>query len=107
MEEYIKKQYLVSKITAICSVCMLLIILTAAALVVPRMMRTFEAVDNAIAKLDKVVEELDEVTAVIGPGMESLQTAAEGLQQIDFSQLNEAVESLKDVVDPLSRLFGN
>lgn len=106
MEEYAKKQYLMSKITAICSICMLIIVLVSALLVVPGLLRTFNEVSVAMAKMNLVMGQLEEMTKQIGPGVEGLTQAVAKLETIDFSNLNDAVDELKTVVDPLAKLFG-
>lgn len=106
MEEYIKKQYLMSKITAICSAGVLIVVLVSALLVVPGLLHTFDEVSMAAEKMNTVMGELEEITKQIGPGVEGLTKAAVKLEEIDFSNLNDAVEDLEAVVEPLAKLFG-
>ena len=104
--KYAKRQYRMTQVCAFCCVVMLLITLVSVLVLVPRVADTFSRIDAAMGKIDKITDELEEITDAMGPSMESIQSAAQGLEEIDFDNLNAAISDLKAVVEPLAKLFG-
>ena len=113
MEKYVKRQYYFSMITAICSICMLLIVGIAVAVVLPGLTGTLTEVTTAMHNLNEMTDNLNEmirsldgVTTGLAPSLEGLQEVAEGLESVDFQKLNQAISDLQAVVAPLAKLFG-
>lgn len=113
LEKYVKRQYYCSMITAICSVCMLLVIIVAAAIMVPGLTGTLQEINSAMhnlntmtAGLNGMMQSLAGVTEGLTPSLEGLREVTEGLESVDFEKLNQAISDLHSVVSPLARLFG-
>ena len=106
MEEYIRKQYLMSKITAICSVCMLVLVLGAGILILPRAWSMFGRIDTALTRLDTMSAKMEQVMVELEPGINGLQRTAEKLEELDFSSMIETLDELKSVIEPMGKLFG-
>ena len=85
--KYAKRQYRMTQVCAFCCVVMLLITLVSVLVLVPRVADTFSRIDAAMGKIDKITDELEEITDAMGPSMESIQSAAQGLEEIDFDKL--------------------
>ena len=113
IEKYVKRQYYFSMITAICAVCMLLIVGIAAAVVVPSLTGTLAEISTAMHNLNQVTDNLNDmmqslntITDGLAPSLEGLQQVTEGLEAVDFQKLNQAISDLQAVVAPLAKLFG-
>ena len=106
MEEYAKKQYRMSRFTAFCAVCMLIIVAVSALILVPSVLHTLGQINTAMEHLDSMAGEVSDVTDDLKAGVESLRNAAERLDNLDFSKLNDAISDLRSVVEPLAKLFG-
>lgn len=55
--------------------------------------------------IDTMEVSLDSMTKFVDEGSESLKTAFDNINSIDFEGLNEAITDLGDVVEPLSNFF--
>ncbi|MBR1771346.1 MAG: hypothetical protein IJ747_04895 [Lachnospiraceae bacterium] len=106
MEEYAKKQYRMSVISTACLCGIFLVVLVSALIVVPQLVHTFGKVNAVMDQLSEVTKELKTMTESLGPSLESFQSAAKGLEKLDFTNLNEAVAQLEEVLGSLSWLVG-
>ena len=113
MEKYVKRQYYLMMVMAICMVCVLLVVIISAVIVVPAALGTLAEVDTAMENLNGMIRSLGSITDVLasitdelGPGLESIEEVTTGLQNIDFEKMNQAINDLSSVVAPLAKLFG-
>lgn len=113
MEKYVKRQYYLMLVMAICMVCILLVVIVSAVIVVPAALGTLAEVDTAMENLNGMIQSLGSITNglasitdELGPGLESIEEVTTGLQNIDFEKLNQAINDLSSVVAPLAKLFG-
>ncbi len=95
---YLRKQYTMLKISAACMVGMLVIVLVAALILVPRLMLTFGQIDTVMGEMHTAMENLNS-------GIETFQDAASEFGGLDIAGMNEAINDLGAVVEPLSKLF--
>lgn len=110
-----KKQTGLVRLTAICTVLLLLVIAAAGVLLVPRALKLMDETEVLVQDLQQVTEEL---TAADLPGavnnlnqlaIESqagVTQAMEKLNGVDMETLNQSIQDLQAVVGPLAKLFG-
>lgn len=113
--KYAKKQYVMSKITAIASLIILGIVIYVAATLLPKANATFENLDLVMRDLKVVSSELAEsdleeminnVNYLVSSSQQNVQDALTKLNSIDIESLNKAIKDLSDVVAPLAK-FAN
>ena len=120
-ENYAKKQYQMTRISAVSSILVLVIVLVCASVLMPRIFRTFEQVDVVMADLETVSSELAEtlpgmlanldvmmgdLDVLVSSSSEGVAEAIEKMAALDIDSLNEAIRDLKAIVEPMARLFG-
>ncbi len=113
IEKYVKRQYYLMLVMAICAVGVLVVVIIAAVILVPKMLQTLADIDAAMENLnamlrsfESTMEGLAGLTDELGPGLQSIEEVTAGLQNIDFSEMNQAIRDLSSVVAPLAKLFG-
>ena len=111
---YAKKQYNMSRITAVCTTVAMLVVLISALMIVPRIVGSLTKVESAVSELESVAKTLgDEVpallestTELIGDENSGLVQAVGNFNKFDIETLNEAINELKMAVEPFAKLFG-
>lgn len=111
---YAKKQYNMSRITAVCTTVAMLVVLISALMIVPRIAGSLTQVESAVSELESVAKTLgDEVpallestTELIGDENSGLVQAVGNFNKFDIETLNEAINELKMAVEPFAKLFG-
>lgn len=105
--KYAKRQCNMASLGAICSICILLIVVGCIAVAVPRISSAFGQVEAVMGKVETVMEDM-------GTVVEDLRTASSGLsalsetdltEMLDMDALNETIADLKAVVEPLAKLM--
>ena len=107
MEEYAKKQYILSMINTICLCGIFLVVLISALIVVPQVMHTFARVNSVMDQMAAVTNELTTLTESMGPSLESFRNAAQELEKLDFTKLNDALAQMGDVMGAFSWFTGH
>ena len=111
---YAKKQYNMSRITAVCATVAMLVVLISALMIVPRIAGSLTKVESAVSELESVAKTLgDEVpallestTELIGDENSGLVQAVGNFNKFDIETLNDAINELKMAVEPFAKLFG-
>lgn len=102
--KYAKRQCNMASLGAICSICILLIVVGCIAVAVPKISSAFGQVEAVVGKVDTVMEDMGTVA-------EDLKTASSVLSETDLTEmldmeaLNETIADLKAVVEPLAKLM--
>lgn len=113
--------YVRTGLVLVCAVCM--VVLTAAVLkLLPQIHTILEQAQNAIRQVETVLDYLEQtsyqlsqvdlegmvsnVDGLVTTGQQSLQESMAKLNSVDFEALNQAIQDLSAVIQPLARLFG-
>ncbi|MEG2350419.1 MAG: hypothetical protein RSB57_07910 [Hungatella sp.] len=113
-EKYAKKQYLMSKITAMASILVLGIVLFAAVTILPKVNDTFQNMDIIMKDLEQITAELaaadlqqmiTDVDHLVTSSEQNIQDALTQVNSIDIDTLNQAIKNLSDVISPLANFF--
>ncbi|NLW12622.1 MAG: hypothetical protein GX028_11495 [Clostridiaceae bacterium] len=126
MEEFDKKRLFWARVTALSTVCILVVVLTisiGAALQFRTMQEDFavlsdmalemeELTDNLItvsANLEKIDwEDLAEnINLTAEKALISMDAGLTAIDELDIETLNEAIINLRDVIEPLARFFNS
>lgn len=119
---YAKKQYAMSRISAVCSGGMLLVVIVCALVLTPKMLSTFRQIDTVMGEMESVLTDLESasnalagadvagmlegVNTLVEDSQTGVAEAVEKISALDIETMNEAIADLKAVVEPLARLFG-
>lgn len=113
-EEYAKKQYLMSKITAAASMTALALVISASLFALPRLKTMFTSIDTVMSDMETITNELakanlgqmiDGIDQLVSTSEYSIKQASDRLNALDIDSLNKSIQSLHDIVEPLSKLF--
>ena len=116
--ELLKKQNRLMRVIAGLLIAIFVVLVGTIAIMGPKMNKAVNETSTAVAKLDKVVTELEDADiaglvkdtkALVEQSNAGVSDALTKLEEIDIKSLNDAIASLKAVVEPLSKLsiFGN
>lgn len=114
---YARLQFVFAVVAAVCCAALLF----AGLKVLPRMqeaatqaeivLNNLEDVTTELAKVDlgSMVENVDglvsDVDALVGTSQKGIEETMEKLNKIDFDALNQAIEDLSDVIEPIAKFF--
>lgn len=113
-KDYVRKQYLMSAVTAACSVTALVLLLSAYLAVIPRIKTAFQEIQVVTedlgeisdqlrsADLNQLVRNVDKMAVTSEKGV---QEALDKIQSIDIDELNQAIKGLSDVVSPFAKFM--
>lgn len=113
-EKYARKQYRMSQVTAIASILVLMIVCGTCAFIIPKVNKTYENMEVVLEDLKGITSDLSEadldqmimdIDRLVNASEENVNQALEKIQAIDIDELNRAIKSLSDVVEPLGGLF--
>ena len=103
----VKQNRLLCIIAAICA-AMFLVSIVCMAVIVPPAARFFGSIsdlgDNI--SLADIADTLEDVELLIAESREGVQQAAEKIENFDVDTLNDTIESLNAIIEPLANLFG-
>ena len=125
---YQKKQYAASCFSALCSFIILLIVVAAAAIAVPRAQELYSTVSAASTNIEKLSAELSDIQfaktidnidqlvlnseRIILDSEDDLQTAFDGVQEsldrlneLDIETLNQSIQDLHTTTQTLAGIF--
>lgn len=113
-ENYARKQYRMTQITAIASVLILLIVCYTASVFIPKVNVTYQNMELimedmkiitselAEADLDQMIEDVDRLAV---DSQKNINDAMKKVNDIDIDSLNAAIKNLSDVVEPFANFF--
>lgn len=114
---YGRLQFIFAAVAAVCCAVLLfaglkvLPELQAAATQAEIVLNNLEEVTTDLAKVDlgSMVENVDglvsDVDALVGTSQNGIEETMEKLNKIDFDALNQAIEDLSDVIEPIAKFF--
>ena len=114
---YARLHFIFAAVAAVC--CAMLLFaglkvlpeLQAAATQAEIVLNNLEEVTTDLAKVDlsSMVENVDglvsDVDALVGTSQNGIEETMEKLNKIDFDALNQAIEDLSDVIEPIAKFF--
>ena len=113
-ERYAKKQCRMACVSAAASVLALVVVIVCVAVLMPRVLQTFDQADAILADLEAVTSQLaeslpqmiEDLNALVSGSRDGISEAIGKIAAIDIDSLNEAIQDLKTVIQPLARLLG-
>lgn len=114
-EKYARKQYRMSQITALASVIILAVVLYTASILIPKINATYQNMQLILEDMRVITSELAEsdldqmisnVDHLVVSSEKNINDALIKVNSIDIEELNRAIQSLSDVVEPLAQFFG-
>ena len=113
-ERYAKKQYRMACVSAAASVLALVVVIVCVAVLMPRVLQTFDQADAILADLEAVTSQLaeslpqmiEDLNALVSGSRDGISEAIGKIAAIDIDSLNESIQDLKTVIEPLARLLG-
>lgn len=97
-DDYGRKLLSATRLCAFCAVVVLILVVAAGVVLLPRIVNTVNDLTVATANLKAV--DWQALSEDVGK-------AAEALDKIDFEKLNQTVEELQNAINPIAELFGS
>ena len=111
--ECARKQMRYSRIACIRATVMALTLVISAVFVVPSLNRAADSIAQVSGQLEELqlqdlelAETLKDIDEFVITSEKGVQKTIEKLDAVDLEKLNEAIEALRNVVEPLRRIFG-
>lgn len=111
--ECARKQMRYSRVTCIMATVMALALVISAVFVVPSLNRAADSIAQVSGQLEELqlqdlelAETLKDIDEFVITSEKGVQKTIEKLDAVDLEKLNEAIEALCNVVEPLRRIFG-
>lgn len=111
--ECARKQMRYSRVTCIMATVMALVLVISAVFVVPSLNRAADSIAQVSGQLEELqlqdlelAETLKDIDEFVITSEKGVQKTIEKLDAVDLEKLNEAIEALRNVVEPLRRIFG-
>lgn len=111
--ECARKQMRYSRVTCIMATVMALTLVISAVFVVPSLNRAADSIAQVSGQLEELqlqdlelAETLKDIDEFVITSEKGVQKTIEKLDAVDLEKLNEAIEALRNVVEPLRRIFG-
>ena len=111
--ECARKQMRYSRVTCIMATVMALALVISAVFVVPSLNRAADSIAQESGQLEELqlqdlelAETLKDIDEFVITSEKGVQKTIEKLDAVDLEKLNEAIEALRNVVEPLRRIFG-
>lgn len=114
-EKYMRRQFMMTTVMALCCVGILCAVILAYQNIVPAAQDALMAVGNVTSNLSEISTELtkvdfrglvEHVDHMAVTSEEGVKQALEQINAININELNQAIESLYDVIAPLAKLMG-
>jgi hypothetical protein len=112
---YAKRQYHMSLVTAFCSILILFGVAWACYTLVPKLDRSLDEFQTVAQELDVVAKQLSDadlqgmvkhVDQMAVTSESGVKEALEKINSINIDELNQAIASLSEVVEPLAKFAG-
>lgn len=111
--ECARKQMRYSRVTCIMATVMALALVISAVFVVPSLNRAADSIAQVSGQLEELqlqdlelAETLKDIDEFVITSEKGVQKTIEKLDAVDLEKLNEAIEALRNVVEPLRRILG-
>lgn len=111
--ECARKQMRYSRVTCVMATVMALVLVISAVFVVPSLNRAAASIAEVSGQLEELqlqdlelAETLKDIDEFVITSEKGVQKTIEKLDAVDLEKLNEAIEALRNVVEPLRRIFG-
>ena len=111
--ECARKQMRYSRVTCIMATVMALALVISAVFVVPSLNRAADSIAQVSGQLEELqlqdlelADTLKVIDEFVITSEKGVQKTIEKLDAVDLEKLNEAIEALRNVVEPLRRIFG-
>lgn len=112
-----KKQLFYQKVTTSCIAGMLVVLIIAVGIMIPRVSTTLSHINSVAQKAEKSLENVDTMTTSVSTSAgnfdkllndngEKLTSSIKSISEIDFEGLNKAISDLESAVGPIAKLFG-
>lgn len=112
-----KKQLFYQKVTTSCIAGMLVVLIIAVGIMIPRVSTTLSHINSVTQKAEKSLENVDTMTTSVSTSAgnfdkllndngEKLTSSIKSISEIDFEGLNKAISDLESAVGPIAKLFG-
>ena len=106
---YFKKQLNMMRALMFSMGGIILILLVAVIILVPKITVTLDNANVALEQISFTAEQLDEVLisveTLVEDSSEGITQALDNMNSIDFEKLNKSIDDLNNVVSPLSNFF--
>ncbi len=96
--EYGRKLLSATRLCAFCAVVVLILVVAAGVVLLPRVVTTLNDLTVAAANLKAV--DWQSLSEDVGK-------AADVLEKVDFDKLNQTIEELQNAINPIAELFGS
>ena len=108
-----KKQLFYQRICALCLAGMLLVLTTAVVIMVPKVTKTLDHINNVAIKAEESLGNVDTMAAdvsnsaakfdkLLDSNATEMTEAVKSISEIDFDGLNKAIKDLQDAVGPMA-----
>lgn len=113
--KYARKQYYMSRVTAISSLIILALVIATCLTIVPRVNSLFTNMEIVLADVRDITAELADanidqmiadVDILVTSSQDSIENALKKINDIDITSLNKAIRDLSSIVRPIARVFG-
>lgn len=112
-----KKQLFYQKVATSCIAGMLVVMIIAVAVMIPRVSTTLTHINSVATKAETSLENVNTMTnsvstsagnfdKFLNDNSEKLTSSIKSISEIDFEGLNKAITDLQSAVGPLAKLFG-
>lgn len=106
---YFKKQLNMMRVLMFAMAGIILILLIAVVILVPKITVTLDNANVALEQISYTAKQLDEVLisveTLVEESSEGVTQALDNMNSIDFEKLNKSIDDLNNVVSPLSNFF--
>ena len=111
-----KKQLIYQRITGVSFLGILIVMIIAVAIMIPRVTTTLNNVNSVATAAEKSLEQVDEMPASLTDASENLNTlvsenaeqlteAVQKMAEVDYDGLNTAIQDLQDAVGPMANFL--
>ena len=106
---YFKKQLNMMRVLMFAMAGIILILLIAVVILVPKITVTLDNANVALEQISYTAKQLDEVLisveTLVEESSEGVTQALDNMNSINFEKLNKSIDDLNNVVSPLSNFF--
>lgn len=111
--KYEKKELRQGRIASLANMILVVAVLIALAVLLPRAMEVFTHIETSMTEVDELIRDagmlIHNTNDLVEDNADALTDTVERMQSVDFDKLNQAITDLQEAVTPLvefSRFFG-
>ena len=105
---YQKKEVRQTRLATFVNILLVLAVLAALALVVPRALKLVAGAEAAMAKVDRLTASAEELignaNAMVTENTDAVNETIQKLSEVDFDSLNATIHDLEDAIRPVAEL---